>query len=84
MPRYRASNAVALGSTIFVMKNRNGNPHPGPFRIPPVDVEFAGILVAIGFVVMGLVALPIAKWFLLCALALGVGVAVLLRILRKE
>jgi hypothetical protein len=36
-----------------------------------VDGEFGGILVAGGFVVLGLVGLPIAKWFLLGALLLG-------------
>ncbi len=66
------------------MKSRGANPHPGPFRIPPVDSELAGILVAIGFVVMGVVALPIAKWFLLAALALGVSVALLFRFVRKQ
>ena len=36
-----------------------------------MDSEFAGLLVAVGFVVMGLVSLPIAKWFLLGALLFG-------------
>lgn len=57
------------------MKNHATEPHPGPFRIPRVDAEIAGILIAIAFVVMGLVALPIAKWFLLGALLLGGGFA---------
>ena len=50
----------------------------------PTDAEFAGFIVAIGFVVMGVVAIPIAKWFLLGALVLGGGVALLLRLTRKE
>jgi len=49
-----------------------------------VDAEFAGILVAVGFVVMGVVGVPIAKWFLLGAFVLGVGVALLLRRTRKN
>ena len=53
------------------MKQHQTEPHPGPFRIPRVDAEFAGILIAVGFVIMGVVAIPIAKWFLLGALALG-------------
>jgi hypothetical protein len=57
------------------MKQHSTDPHPGPFRIPRVDAEFAGILVALGFVVMGVVAIPIAKWFLLGAVLLGGGFA---------
>ena len=53
------------------MKQHQTDPHPGPFRIPQVDSEFAGILVAVGFVIMGVVAIPIAKWFVLGALVLG-------------
>jgi hypothetical protein len=52
-------------------------------RVMRVDAEFAGIIVAVGFVVLGLVGLPIAKWFLLGALALGSLVALLLRFTRK-
>ena len=37
------------------MKQRDTNRHPGPFRVMRVDSEFAGLLVAVGFVVMGLV-----------------------------
>jgi hypothetical protein len=48
------------------------------------DAEFAGFIVAIGFIVMGLIGIPIAKWFLLGAVVLGVGVALLLRFTRKE
>ncbi len=57
------------------MKQHQTNPHPGPFRIPRVDAEIAGILVAVGFVVMGVVAIPIVKWFLLGAVVLGGGFA---------
>ena len=65
------------------MKQRDANRHPGPWRVMRLDSEFAGLLVAVGFVVMGLVSMPIATWFLLGALLLGVGVALLLRYIRK-
>ncbi len=48
------------------------------------DTEFAGILIAVGFVVMGLVALPIAKWFLLGTVGIGVVIAVFLRLLHRD
>ncbi len=53
------------------MKNRDANRHPGIMRVMKVDSEFAGILVAVGFLVMG-------------ALGLGVAVALLLRFTRKS
>lgn len=59
------------------MKDHSTTPHPGPFRIPQVDAEFAGIIVALAFVVLGVVALPIAKWFLLGAVVAGAGFALL-------
>jgi hypothetical protein len=65
------------------MKQRDANPHPGPWRVMRVDSEFAGLLVVVGFVVMGLLSMPIATWFLLGALVLGLGVALLLRWIRK-
>ena len=65
------------------MKDRSSPRHPGPWRIMPTDAELAGLIIAIGFVVMGLVALPIMKWFLIGALLLGGGVALLLRFSRK-
>jgi mannose/fructose/N-acetylgalactosamine-specific phosphotransferase system component IIC len=48
-----------------------------------VDAEVAGILVAIGFFVMGFVSVPIAKSFLLGAFAVGIGVAIVLGLIRK-
>jgi len=66
------------------MMQHDSNRHPGPWRLMQVDSEFAGLLVAVGFVVMGLVSMPIATWFLLGALLLGVGVAVLLRRIRNR
>lgn len=65
------------------MKHEQMSPHPGPFRIPCVDAEFGGILVAVGFVVMGVVAIPIAKWFLLGAVVLG-GAFALVRYLATR
>jgi NhaP-type Na+/H+ or K+/H+ antiporter len=48
-----------------------------------VDAEFAGILVAVGFFVMGFVSVPIAKGFLLGAFLVGTGVAIVLALIRK-
>ncbi|MGA9352423.1 MAG: hypothetical protein WBV46_01950 [Terriglobales bacterium] len=66
------------------MKNRDASTHPGPFRIMQVDSEVAGLLVAVGFLVMGFVSMPIAKGFLLGAIALGVIVALVLRFSRRK
>jgi len=65
------------------MKDHDAKRHPGPFRVMSVDAEAAGILVAVAFLVLGLVGLPIAKWFFLAALVLGATVALLLRVTRK-
>jgi hypothetical protein len=61
------------------MKQHDSARHPGPLRLMR-----AGIIVAVAFVVLGLVGLPIAKWFLLGAVVLGAAVAQLLRFTRKE
>jgi len=53
-------------------------------RVMRVDAEFAGIIVAVGFLVMGAVGLDIGKWFIMGALVLGGVVALLLRFTRKE
>lgn len=66
------------------MKQHDTVRHPGPMRLLPVDSEFAGFVVAIGFLVMGVVAIPLAKWFLLGALLVGVGVAALLRVRGRD
>jgi hypothetical protein len=58
-------------------------PHPGPYRFIRVDSESIGIVIALGFIVMGVISIPIAKWFLLGALLIGGGVALLLRLSRK-
>jgi hypothetical protein len=71
------------GETIGKMKNRDVSRHPGPWRMMKVDSEFAGLLLAVAFLVMGAVGLDIGKWFVLGALVLGVVVALLLRLTRK-
>ena len=49
-----------------------------------VDSETAGILLAVGFLAMGLVSIPVARWFVLGCLALGGVFAVLLRFTPKK
>ena len=66
------------------MKDHDAPRHPGPWRVMPSDAELAGFIVAIGFIVMGVVGIPIMKFFLLGAILLGGGVALLLRFTRKE
>ncbi len=66
------------------MENHEAKRHPGPWRVMQVDSEFAGLLVAVGFLVMGLVSMPIATVFVLGAIALGVVVALLLRFTPRK
>jgi hypothetical protein len=66
------------------MKRHDANRHPGPWRVMTVDSETAGILVAIGFLSMGLVSIPVARWFVLACLTLGIAFAVLLRFAPKS
>jgi hypothetical protein len=66
------------------MKNRDASRHPGIMRVMKIDSEFAGLLLAVAFLVMGAVGLDIGKWFVLGALVLGGGVALLLRFTRKS
>ena len=49
-----------------------------------VDSEFAGIIVAVAFVVLGVVGLPIGRWFLLGAILLGGSFAVAIKFLRRN
>jgi hypothetical protein len=49
-----------------------------------VDSEFAGLLVAVGFLVLGFVSMPIGTWFVLGCLALGGAFALLLRFTPKR
>jgi hypothetical protein len=53
-------------------------------RVMKIDSEFAGLLVAAGFLVMGVVGLDIGKWFVMGAVVLGIAVALLLRLTRKS
>ncbi len=46
--------------------------------------EFAGLIVAVGFLVMGFVSMPLARGFVLGTVALGVVVALLLRFTPKK
>ena len=61
------------------MQDHDAKRHPGPWRVMQLDSEFAGLLVAVGFLVMGFVSMPLATWFILGAIMLGVVVALLLR-----
>jgi hypothetical protein len=66
------------------MKHREPNRHPGIMCVMQVDSEVAGILIAVGFVLMGLVSMPIAKWFFLGAVLFGVVVALVLRWTKRD
>ncbi len=66
------------------MKNRDAERHPGPWRVMRIESGLIGIIVAIGFLLMGFVSMPVAMWFLLGAFVLGGGIALLLRFSRKE
>jgi hypothetical protein len=57
--------------------------HPGitMHKIPVAGA--GGWMAAIGVVIIALIGLPIAKWFLLGAVLLGVGVVGILRWFRK-
>jgi len=66
------------------MENHDAKRHPGPWRVMQLDSEFAGLLVAIGFLVMGLVSMPLATGFVLGAIGLGVVVALLLRFTPRK
>ena len=66
------------------MENHEVKRHPGPWRVMRVDSEFAGLLVAVGFLVMGLVSMPLATGFVLGAITLGVVVALLLRFTPRK
>jgi len=66
------------------MENHEAKRHPGPWRVMQLDSEFAGLLVAVGFLVMGLVSMPIATVFVIGAIAIGVVVALLLRFIPSQ
>jgi hypothetical protein len=66
------------------MEDHDAKRHPGPWRVMQVDSEFAGILLAVGFLVMGLVSMPVGTGFVLGSMTLGVVVALLLRFIPKK
>jgi len=66
------------------MEDHDAKRHPGPWRVMRVDSEFAGILLAVGFLVMGLVSMPVGTGFVLGSITLGVVVALLLRFTPKK
>jgi uncharacterized membrane protein YhiD involved in acid resistance len=66
------------------MKRQETDRHPGPWRVMRVDSEFAGLLLAVAFLVMGAVGLDIGKGFVLGALGLGIVVAVVLRFIHRN
>jgi hypothetical protein len=49
-----------------------------------VDSEVAGFIVAIGIVVLGVISIPIAKYFLAGAILVGSTVAVVLYLLHER
>ena len=55
-------------------------PHPGQWRIMQVDSGTAGLIVAAGFTLLGLVVAPL---FVLAAIPLGLAVALVLRHTHK-
>lgn len=66
------------------MKDHAVQRHPGPWRFMRVDSEVAGILVAIAFLVLGFVSMPVATAFVVGAIMLGVVVALLLRFTPRK
>ena len=66
------------------MKDHGSKPHPGPMSFMRVDAEFTGVFIAIAFVVLGLVALPDATWFFLGTVLVGIVIALVLRLTRKD
>jgi len=65
------------------MKNHDVERHPGPWRVMQIDSEFAGLLVAAGFLVMGFVSMPVAAWFVLGSLMVGGVVGLVLHFTAK-
>ena len=49
----------------------------------PVAGSVGGFIFAVGIVVLAVVGLPFAKWFLLGAMILGIGVVAILRFVRR-
>jgi hypothetical protein len=62
----------------------NVSRHPGiTMHKMPVAGSVGGFIFAVGIVVLAVVGLPFAKWFLLGAVILGAGVVGILRLSRK-
>lgn len=45
-----------------------------------VDTGLVGILIAVGFVVLGIAGLPLAKWFVLGSVLVGCAIAFILHL----
>ena len=50
----------------------------------PIGGTVGGLIFAVGIIVLAVVGLPFAKWFLLAALILGLAVVGGLRLFRKS
>jgi hypothetical protein len=62
----------------------NINRHPGiTIHKMPVAGSVGGFIFAVGIIVLAVVGLPFAKWFVLGAVILGFGVVGILRLFRK-
>jgi hypothetical protein len=61
------------------MKNRRFHPGININKIP-VGAGFAGLIFTIGSVAIFLIGLPVLWYFLVGSIALGIGVAVILRV----
>ena len=62
----------------------NINRHPGiTIHKMPVAGSVGGFIFAVGIIVLAVVGLPFAKWFVLGAVILGFGVVGVLRLFRK-
>ncbi len=68
----------------MAVKDRGTPRHPGPFRFMGIGADSTAILVALCFIALGLAGLPIAKFFLLGAILVGAGIAILFRVFGKK
>jgi hypothetical protein len=63
----------------------NGSLLPGiNFHKLPVSGGAAGLLVAVGSTLIFLFGIPLVRWFLAGAFALGLGVALILRVFHRH
>ena len=67
------------------MKQSNDSPrHPGiTFHKMPVAAGFFGFVFAAGIVAIGLLGIPVSKWFVLASVIAGVGVLGIIRLLHR-